>query len=213
MSACRSSSSGECRPSTIGSGSRSSRRNSSIVHGPNPESLCGRRHPGSGSDRDCKVPRCGPSSRPDRGAGIPPEHAPAQGLRSSVPVSPVSGRPIALPVRGIPVEVFERSGHLGGLAMTLPVGGNEIEKYYHHWFTSDAEVLDLLPALGLKDRLRWPSPIMGMFCEGRIWRFMSPMDLLWFRPLSFPAKLRFGLRHALSPELSERKGVPARYCR
>ena len=46
--------------------------------------------------------------------------------------------------------------------------------------------------LGLKDRLRWQSPVMGMFCEGRIWRFMSLMDLLWFRRLSFPAKLRFG---------------------
>lgn len=94
---------------------------------------------------------------------------------------------------GVRVEVFERSGKLGGLAMTVPVEGTEVEKYYHHWFTSDAEVLGLLPELGLEERLRWISPVMGMFCDGKIWRFMSPLDLLRFRPLGFLAKLRFGL--------------------
>jgi protoporphyrinogen oxidase len=94
---------------------------------------------------------------------------------------------------GIPVEIFERSGHLGGLAMTLPIGETEIEKYYHHWFTSDSDVLDLLSELGLKDRLRWISPSMGIFCQERVWRFTSPVDLLRFGPFGMSAKLRFGL--------------------
>lgn len=94
---------------------------------------------------------------------------------------------------GVPVTLFERSGHLGGLAMTFPVGEGEIEKYYHHWFTSDVDVLGLIDELGLADRLRWISPVMGLFCHGRIWRFTSPMDLLRFRPFSPAAKLRFGL--------------------
>jgi len=38
---------------------------------------------------------------------------------------------------GHSVTVFEKSGQLGGLAMTFPLGETEIEKYYHHWFTSD----------------------------------------------------------------------------
>jgi protoporphyrinogen oxidase len=95
--------------------------------------------------------------------------------------------------RGVVPVVFERSGHLGGLAMTLPVAGSEIEKYYHHWFTSDDDVLDLVEALGLGDKVRWISPIMGLFCRGRIYRFTSPADLLRFRPLSVVAKARFGL--------------------
>ncbi|MGH7858781.1 MAG: NAD(P)/FAD-dependent oxidoreductase [Candidatus Binatia bacterium] len=94
---------------------------------------------------------------------------------------------------GIGVTVFERSGHVGGLAMTFPFAGTEIEKYYHHWFTSDVDILGLLGELGLERRLRWISPVMGMFCQGRIYRFTSPVDLLRFRPFSLPAKIRFGL--------------------
>ena len=41
------------------------------------------------------------------------------------------------PGRAVFRSVFERSGQLGGLAMTFPLAGTEIEKYYHHWFTSD----------------------------------------------------------------------------
>ena len=95
--------------------------------------------------------------------------------------------------RGITPVVFERSGHVGGLAMTLPIAGTEIEKYYHHWFTSDDDILDLVEALGLGDRLRWISPVMGIFCRGRVYPFTSPTDLLRFRPFSLAAKIRFGL--------------------
>ncbi|MGH7819191.1 MAG: NAD(P)/FAD-dependent oxidoreductase [Candidatus Binatia bacterium] len=94
---------------------------------------------------------------------------------------------------GAEVSVFERSAQVGGLAMTFPFAGTEIEKYYHHWFTSDVDILELLDELGLADRVRWISPVMGMFCRGRIYRFTSPADLLRFRPFSLRAKVRFGL--------------------
>jgi protoporphyrinogen oxidase len=97
-----------------------------------------------------------------------------------------------LVARGAVPTVFERSGRLGGLAMTLSVGGDEIEKYYHHWFTSDRDVLGLVHDLDLADRLRWISPVMGIFCRGEIHRFTSPIDLLRFKPFSWRAKLRFG---------------------
>jgi protoporphyrinogen oxidase len=93
---------------------------------------------------------------------------------------------------GVRVSLFERSAQLGGLAMAFPFGETEIEKYYHHWFTSDVDMLALLEELGLQSRLRWISPVMGMFCQGRVYRFTSPMDLLRFRPFSLAAKLRFG---------------------
>ena len=115
---------------------------------------------------------------------------------------------------GLRVSLFERSGHLGGLAMTLPLGDVEIEKYYHHWFTSDHDVLDLVAELGLGHRLRWISPAMGMFCRGRIYRFTSPLDLLRFRPFSAAAKLRFGLvtlflQRTTRPESFERDTAAA----
>jgi protoporphyrinogen oxidase len=94
---------------------------------------------------------------------------------------------------GIRVSLFERSAQLGGLAMAFPLGETEIEKYYHHWFTSDRDVLEVIGELGLESRLRWISPVMGMFCRGQIYRFTSPMDLLRFRPFSLAAKVRFGV--------------------
>ena len=94
---------------------------------------------------------------------------------------------------GVRVSLFERSAQLGGLAMAFPLGDTEIEKYYHHWFTSDVDMLGLLGELGLEQRLRWVSPVMGMFCRGRVYRFTSPMDLLRFRPFSLAAKIRFGI--------------------
>ena len=94
---------------------------------------------------------------------------------------------------GVQVSVFERGAHLGGLAMAFPFGDTEIEKYYHHWFTSDVDILALLDELGLAPRLRWSSPVMGMFCRDRVYRFTSPMDLMRFRPFSLAAKIRFGV--------------------
>jgi protoporphyrinogen oxidase len=94
---------------------------------------------------------------------------------------------------GLRVSLFERSAQLGGLAMAFPIGDTEIEKYYHHWFTSDRDILEVIGELGLESRLHWISPVMGMFCRGQIYRFTSPMDLLRFRPFSLAAKVRFGV--------------------
>jgi protoporphyrinogen oxidase len=94
---------------------------------------------------------------------------------------------------GIRISLFEKSAQLGGLAMAFAIGDTEIEKYYHHWFTSDRDMLALLAELGLEGGLRWISPVMGMFCRGGIYRFTSPLDLLRFKPFSWPAKIRFGV--------------------
>jgi protoporphyrinogen oxidase len=59
---------------------------------------------------------------------------------------------------GVRVSLFERSAQLGGLAMALPLDDNEIEKYYHHWFTSDRDILEVIGELGLESRLHWISP-------------------------------------------------------
>jgi len=94
---------------------------------------------------------------------------------------------------GARVSLFEKSAQLGGLAMAFALGETEIEKYYHHWFTSDRDILEIIDELGLRDRLHWISPVMGMFCRGQVYRFTSPLDLLRFRPFSFAAKIRFGV--------------------
>ena len=89
------------------------------------------------------------------------------------------------------VEVFERWPGLGGQAATLDVGqGHRLERYYHHWFTSDTFVTGLCRELGVE--VEWHDSSMAMFVDGRSRAFTTPLDLLRFTPLSLRDRLRMG---------------------
>jgi protoporphyrinogen oxidase len=90
-------------------------------------------------------------------------------------------------------EVFERAPFLGGQASTFPVGGGQLEKGYHHLFVSDADMVELVRELGLGHKLAWLESKVGLFYGGRIWSFSTPMDLLRFKPLTLPQRLRVGM--------------------
>jgi protoporphyrinogen oxidase len=91
---------------------------------------------------------------------------------------------------GYRVEIFERSHQVGGLAMAFPLGETRLDKYYHHLFTSDHDIIDLAAELGVP--IDWPSPPMGMFHAGKVYRFTSPVDLMKFTPLSLADRVRCG---------------------
>jgi protoporphyrinogen oxidase len=91
-------------------------------------------------------------------------------------------------------DVYERWPGLGGQAATLDVGGGEkLERYYHHLFTSDRHIVELYDELGMGDELEWKRSSMAFFVDGRQWAFNGPLDLLRFRPLPPLARLRMGL--------------------
>lgn len=87
------------------------------------------------------------------------------------------------------VTVFERSRRLGGLAMTYDMLGTRLEKYYHHLFTSDKDILALAREFGVE--VIWPSPAVGMFTGGVVHPFTTPGDLLRFAPLRPDDRIRF----------------------
>ena len=89
-------------------------------------------------------------------------------------------------------EVLERAPFLAGQASTFPVGGGQLEKGYHHLFVSDTDMVDLIHELGLGNELKWMESKVGLFHDGRIWDFATPMDLLRFKPLSLAQRLRVG---------------------
>jgi protoporphyrinogen oxidase len=92
------------------------------------------------------------------------------------------------------VDVYERWPGLGGQAATLDVGGGHlVERYYHHLFTSDVHITRLYDELGMPDELEWRESSVAFFLEGRSWPFVSPLDLLRFRPLPFLSRLRVGV--------------------
>src|SRR5581483_4544070 len=65
------------------------------------------------------------------------------------------------------------------------------ERFYHHLFTSDLDMIDLVKQIGLEPRMLWIRPRMGLFHAGRVHDFGSPKSLLTFPHLSLAAKIRF----------------------
>ena len=60
---------------------------------------------------------------------------------------------------GHDVVVFESSNQLGGHASTFEVQGTPLERGYHHWFTSDDDILTLMEEVGLGNQVIWLSLI------------------------------------------------------
>jgi len=94
---------------------------------------------------------------------------------------------------GHDVAVFEKEAELGGQASTFPIGGTRLEKFYHHLFTSDRPIIQLINELGLSPRMRWIDSRVGLFHGGQVYDFVTPLDLLRFTPLSLPNRLWAGL--------------------
>ena len=95
--------------------------------------------------------------------------------------------------RGHTVDVYERWPGLGGQAATLDVGGGVLlERYYHHWFTSDRHIVELCDELGLGESVEWRPSSVAFFVDGRSRPFTTPVDLLRFSPLSLRSRLRVG---------------------
>ncbi len=94
---------------------------------------------------------------------------------------------------GYRVRVHERYPRPGGLVRVFEVGGEPLEAFYHHLFTTDRAYVALARELGLEDAIEWLPSRMGIWARGRLWDFGTPGALLRFRPLRFGDKLRFAL--------------------
>jgi len=94
---------------------------------------------------------------------------------------------------GQEVSVFESGPELGGQLATFEVGDSRIEKYYHHIFSNDYDVIRLIEELDLSERLEWLESRVGFFCGGKAYDFVTPADLLRFTPISLVDRVRLGL--------------------
>jgi protoporphyrinogen oxidase len=94
---------------------------------------------------------------------------------------------------GYRVRVFERYPRPGGLARALDIGGEPLEAFYHHIFTTDTDYIAFAEELGLADEIEWLPSKMGIWAEDRLWEFGTPASLLRFGPMGLIDKIRFGL--------------------
>ena len=94
---------------------------------------------------------------------------------------------------GHEVALFEAGPELGGLVRTFETPGDPLECFYHHLFSTDTTIVRLIDELGLGDRLTWRDSKLGFYHGGRLWDFVTPLDLLRFKPLPLIDRVRLGL--------------------
>ena len=91
------------------------------------------------------------------------------------------------------VTLIEASDRFGGLLRTFPVGGTDLECFYHHFFTHDLELHWLLNELDLQDKIFYHKTTMGIYRNKNIFDFNGPKDLLVFNAIPLLDRIRFGL--------------------
>ena len=94
---------------------------------------------------------------------------------------------------GVSVTLLEAEAHIGGLAAAFEVGGERLDRFYHHWFTNDLDAMRLIHELGLRERIEIRPTRTGMYYANNFFRLSSPLDLLNFTPLPFVDRLRLAL--------------------
>lgn len=95
--------------------------------------------------------------------------------------------------KGHQVTVLEKETSVGGLVTSYKIGESYFEKFYHHIFQSDKEIIKLIDEVNLTDKLIWQPGKTGTFYQGKIYRLDSPFTVLKFSPLSLLGRIRMGL--------------------
>lgn len=96
---------------------------------------------------------------------------------------------------GHDVTIFEAASFTGGLAAGFKDNHWDwpLEHFYHHWFETDHDILNLIDEIGQRDKVFFPRPITSIYADGEVYPFDSPMRVLAFPKLSLTAKIRVGL--------------------
>lgn len=94
---------------------------------------------------------------------------------------------------GHKVTVLEADATVGGLAGAFETNGERLDRFYHHWFTNDLEVMGLIDELGLSVEVVTNPTNTGLFFANKIFKLSTPWDLLKFTALPFFDRIRLGI--------------------
>jgi len=125
--------------------------------------------------------------------------------------------------QGHRVTLYEARPYVGGLAAGFKDEAWDwsLERFYHHIFASDRDIITLVKELGIADMLFFPSPVTSILKDGKCYPINKPLVGPWlerlplgktlsngadllatalrvlaFRPIPFLARLRVGLATA-----------------
>ena len=86
--------------------------------------------------------------------------------------------------QGHAATVYETRPYVGGLAAGFRDERWEwhLDRFYHHWFATDDDVIRLIDELGARDRMFFPRPTTTLYYQGRLYPLDSPVPALKFIP-------------------------------
>ncbi len=93
---------------------------------------------------------------------------------------------------GHQVTIFEAASFTGGLAAGFKAERWDwhLEHFYHHWFESDYDILNLIEELGESDKVFFPRPVTSVWHKGRAYPFDNYLRMALFPHLSLFDKIR-----------------------
>lgn len=95
--------------------------------------------------------------------------------------------------RGINTIVLEAENEIGGLAGAFNINNTKLDKFYHHWFTNDVVIKDLISELNLSHLLELNATNTGIYFNSGFFKLSTPLDLLKFSPLNIIDRIRLGI--------------------
>lgn len=98
-----------------------------------------------------------------------------------------------LAMQGYKVDLYEAQETLGGLVAGFTLkNGAHLERAYHFLYPTDEYIIGLSKELKIHDKLTFHRSSIGAFYNGKLYPFMTPVDLLKFPGISFINKVRTG---------------------
>ncbi len=95
--------------------------------------------------------------------------------------------------QGYKILLIEGDAELGGLASAFDVGGEKLDRFYHHIFTSDTDIINLINKLEMSQILLENPTNTGVYYANNFYKLSSPLDVLKFKPLSLFDRFKLGL--------------------
>jgi len=114
---------------------------------------------------------------------------------------------LRLSQKGYKVIVWEKKKRCGGLASGVDWINSSVEKTYHHIFSTDKAIINLIAELGLSNKLKWNESSVAQYYRGHFYPFVTAMDLLRFKPLGVVDKIRLGTIYLYLQKLSDWKNL------
>ncbi len=91
------------------------------------------------------------------------------------------------------VTLLEKADHLGGLAASFEMEGEQIPKFYHHIVRSNKTTIKYLTQFGAMQNAKWKRVKIAILKDGKTYELTKPWEFLSIKGVSLYAKIRFAL--------------------